>query len=362
VRTLNGMLARLCALEALVLFSALLPELAWADERVWPRLDDAYPRSGICAAALEIANSAFRSDNLYLYALPPVSKDSGLTLVLQPSALDISAGDALVTDQTVFQKIPKGNEASQRSVYWQTKAQHGLRYVMSEEAFGWQGDQYTLYVLKEDVTPERFFEGIRRDGQKTAFSPLTGEGWRPPLMLQVGRTGDVWAIDVGEPFVYLSDWRIYSIGQDGAKQRCVIHFHSSAKSATALLPRSIRRLAQYLEATLGSDRSWPTASIRIEVSHMWANVAVRPWAALTGHPYNGRERVDAQLRAYSHKGARFQKLYDDIQAGYPRAELALTRYYEVELGEDAREARAVAKRALDIAFRMYFVFPRGSDG
>ncbi len=352
------------SLKALALLSVLLPQTAWAGEQAWPRLDDGYPTSGICAAALEIANSAYRSDSFYLFAPPTVAKESGVVLALQPSAVDISGGDALIADQAVFQKIVKQRGA--RNIYWQTKAQYGLRYVMNEEPLGWQGDRYTLYAVKDDVTPDQFIEGVHIDAAEQAFDPLIAEGWRPPLMLRKQRTGDVWAIDVGAPYVFLSDWGIYSIGQDGAKLRCTIHFHPKAKTATALLPRSVQILAHYLDATLGSgvDEGTlrPTARIRIEASHMWANVALRPWAALTGEPYNSRKQVDAELRAYRGKGASFRKLYGDVYAAYPRAALALTRYYQAKLGKDIGEANALAKRVLDIAFRIYFVFPKSGDG
>jgi hypothetical protein len=338
---------------------AVEPQTVSANERAWPRLDDSSPRSGICAAAREIASSAYRSDNFYLYALPPVPKESGLAFVLQPPAFEIPG--SLAADPTVFQEIPKSNDQNNLSIYWQTKAQHGLRYVMDEDGFGWRGNQYTLYAVKEDVTPNQFIEGV----QKEAFSPLIGEGWRPPLMLQEQRTSDVWAIDVGAPYVFLDDWGIYSVDQDGARKRCVIHFRLDTKTATALLPRPVRRLAQYLDATLGSGAYEgtlePTARIRVEVSHMWANVAMRPWAAFTAQPLDNREQVDAGLRAYSRKGATHLKLYRDIYAVYPRAELALTRYYQVKFSKDAREACALAKRALDLAFRMYFAFS-GSGG
>ena len=352
------------SLMALALLSVLLPQTALASEQAWPRLDDGYPRSGICVAALEIANSAYRSDSFYLYAPPTVAKESGVVLALQPSAVDISGGDALIADQAVFQKIVKQQGA--RNIYWQTKAQYGLRYVMNEEPLGWQGDRYTLYALKDDVTPDQFIEGIHIDAVEQAFDPLIAEGWRPPLLLQDQRTGDVWAIDVGAPYVFLSDWGIYSVGQDGAKLRCVIHFHPKAKTATALLPRSVQVLARDLDATLGSGADegtlHPTARIQVEASHMWANVALRPWAALMGKPYNSREQVDAELRAYRGKGASFRKLYSDINAAYPRAALALTRYYQVKLGKDIGEARALAKHVLGIAFRIYFVFPKSGDG
>ena len=171
-------------------------------------------------------------------------------MALQPSAVDISGGDALIADQAVFQKIVEQRGA--RNIYWQTKAQYGLRYVMNEEPLGWQGDRYTLYALKDDVTQDRFIEGVHMDAAEQAFDPLIAEGWRPPLLLQDQRTGDVWAIDVGAPYVFLSDWSIYSIGPDGAKLRCIIHFHPQVKIATALLPRSVQILAHDLDATLGS--------------------------------------------------------------------------------------------------------------
>jgi hypothetical protein len=353
-------------LKALALLSILLPQTARANERAWPRLEHGYQARDICVEALGIANSVYRSDNFSLYALPPVAKGSGFVFVLQPSELDISGGDALVADQAVFEKIPKSNEQGHRSIYWQTTAQHGLRYVMNEEDFGWRGDQYTLYAVNEDVTPGRFIDGVRAGVQEQAFSPLITEGWRPPLMLQGQSTGEVWAIDVGAPYVFLSDWGIYSVGQDGAKQRCVIHFRPKAKTATALLPRSVQTLAHDLDTSLGSGKNegtlQPTARIRTEVSHMWANVAMRPWAALTAQPYNSRKQVDAELRAYSHKGPRFRKLYRHIYAAYSQAELGLTRYYRARLGKNTGEARAIAKRVLDIAFRLHFVFPKSDNG
>jgi hypothetical protein len=356
-------------LRALALLSAVFPQMAclpqmtWASEPAWPRLADGYPRSGICATALEIANSAYRSDSFYLYAPPTVAKESGVVLALQPSAVDISGGDALIADQAVFQKIPRQRVA--RNIYWQTKARYGLRYVMNEEPLGWQGDRYTLYALKDDVTPDRFIEGVHIDAAEQAFDPLIAEGWRPPLLLQDQRTGDVWAIDVGPPYVFLSDWSIYSIGPDGAKLRCVIHFHPRVNIATALLPRSVQILAHDLDATLGSGADegtlHPTARIRVAVSHTWANAALRPWAALTAQPYNSRKQVDAELKAYRGKGARFRKAYGHIYADYPRAERALTRYYQAKLGKNASEAGALAKRVMDLAFRQYFSFPKSGD-
>ncbi len=142
-------------------------------------------------------------------------QDIGSALVLYPSELNISGGDALVADASVFKKIPKDNQdIYARSIYWQMNANHGLRYVMNEDIFGSYGDQYTLFAVKEDITSEQFIKNYSRNPQETAFTPLVEEGWRPPLMLQEKNNGNVWAIDVGAPYVFLGDWNIYSIGED----------------------------------------------------------------------------------------------------------------------------------------------------
>jgi hypothetical protein len=133
---------------------------------------------------------------------------------LRPEGTDVSAGDALVADGSIFQKIPKPPDGmpSPRSVYWQIGSQLGRRYVLVEDAFGWRGDQYTLFAINDDMTASQFFE--RSDSPSIA--PLIEETWRPPLMLREP-SGDVWAIDVGPPYVTFSDWRVYSVGGDGAK-------------------------------------------------------------------------------------------------------------------------------------------------
>ncbi len=348
------------------LFAVLLiglSQTAWADEATWPQLDKASD-SSICSEAFKIANSAYRSDNSYLYAPPAIPQDIGSTLVLLPPALDISGRDALVTNPSVFYKIPKNNQDGNypTNIYWQIKAKNGLRYVMNEDAFGWRGDQYTLFTLKEDITPDKFIEGYTRNPQEAAFTPLIGEGWRPPLMLQEKNTENVWAIDVGAPYTFLSDWVVYSIGTDGAKQRCMINFHPAAKTATDLLPMPVRKLAALLDGTLGSGENegtyHATAHVQKEVMHTWANVAMRPWAASKEQRDNNCEQVDTVLKEWSHREKNFKeknfKLYQDISTQYPKAERALADYYKSQFNKNTAEADAMAKQTLDIAFCRYF--------
>jgi hypothetical protein len=354
----------------LVALFAMLPvallQTAWAAEPVWPQIGEGSD-SGICSEAFKIADSAYRSDNFYLYELPTIPQHISSALVLKPRTqygADISGGDALIADHAIFQKIPKNNKYGNypRSIYWQITAKNGERFVINERDFGWRGDQYSLFSVKDDVSQEKFLEGYNQETQRWTFTPLIDEVWRPPLMLQEKNTGDIWAIDVGAPYAFLSDWNIYSMGTDGAKRYCTIHFHPVAKTATALLPIAVRRLAILLDGTLGSGANEGTlhltAGVRTEVMHTWANVAMRPWAALKAQPYNNRERVDTELKKWSHKAKTFHKLYQDISTQYPKAERALADYYKTQFNKNADEANAMAKEALDITFRRYSVFPR----
>lgn len=334
-----------------------------ADETAWPRLDKDSVAGGICVDALRIADAVFRSDSTYLYDPSAISSDLGIALVLQPKALDISEGDALVADAAIFQKLSKPDEDGNmpRSLYWQIKASHGARFALVEDSFGWRGDQYTLFAVKDDVTSNAFIAGYSSDAKKSRFTPLVPVGWRPPLVLKDKATGDLTAVDVGAPYDFLSDWRVYSLDDDGAKQRCTVHFHPQAKGEQDLLPKAVRRLATLLDGTLGSGEGegtlQQTARVRIEVMHSWANVAMRPWAVMKQQPFDTRKVVDEGLQKWSHEAKSFGKLYRQIQAQYPRAERALAQYYRSRFAKTPDEARTMAKENLDIAYRMYFVFP-----
>jgi hypothetical protein len=312
---------------------------------------------------LKIADGVFHSESLYLYAPPDIPSALGSKLVLGPSALGISEGDALTADNAVFQRLPNADDDGNGppGLYWQIKAIHGLRFAVNEEAFGWRGNQYALFALKEDVTSARFVEGYSGESAKRKYAPLVGEGWRPPLLLQQKADGDVWAIDVGAPYDFLASWSVYSIGADGAAKRCAIQFHRDAKSAVALLPAPVRKLAALLNGTLGNGEDegtfQQTAGIKIDVMHSWASVAVRPWAAVKATPYNNRDTVDAGLKTWSRKAPSFRRLYWKIIRQYPKAERSLMRYYHTQFYLSGARSKAMAKQALDIAFRMYFVFP-----
>lgn len=338
-----------------------LSHAAWANEGEWPQLDKASTHS-ICPQALAIAKAAYQSDNFYLYELPVIPKDLNSTLALQPTGRDISGGNGLIADPAVFKEIPKhGEEGRQiRNIYWQIKPQHGLRFIMNVDPYGWRGDQYTVFAIKEDVQPQQFIDAYQQTVTNTTFTPLINQGWRPPLMMQEKSTGDLWAIDVGMPGEYAPKWTAYSMEADGAKESCTVLFQPKDKLAASLLPASVRRLKTLLGGTLGGGENegtlQPTARISNQANYTWANIALRPWAALKSEPYNSREEVEEGLKNWSQKARSFQKLYKNIFAQYPKAERDLSAYYKTHFNKSVQDADATAKQVLDIALRAYFMF------
>src|SRR4051794_22163567 len=224
-----------------------------AGETAWPRLGEGEPGNGVCGEALALARSSYRSENFYLYALPDLrSANITSTFALRQGEPGTPSEDTLVEDPSVFQKIskPSPDQSAPRSIYWQIKPERGLRYVMSEEAFGWRGDQYTLFAIKENMTPSQFFEVDGSDASKTAPPPVIDQTRRPPLMMREIATAQLWAIDVGPPYVAFADWKVYAIAADGLKQRCTVRFGDPNELGPALLPEPVQRLAGLLAQSL----------------------------------------------------------------------------------------------------------------
>jgi hypothetical protein len=344
----------------------LLSHAVLAGEIAWPRLDEGDTRNGVCGEALALASSLYQSDNFYLYALPDLrSAVITSTFALRQGEKDTSGGDALVEDQSIFQKIPKPtrDRSSPRSVYWQIKPDQGLRYVMSEEAFGWRGDQYTLFAINENMTPSQFFEEYSSEISKRAFLPVIDETWRPPLMMREIRNSEVWAIDVGQPYVALSDWKVYSIGADGAKNRCTVRFHGQNELGPALLPKSVQRLAEFLDRSLDNKDDDGTlhfiTGLRQYIRYLWTNIALRPQAFVKEEPDVSRAKADTEIGKWAAGTSRFRKLRTEIVAQFPGAQKSLADYYKDRFKKADEKADAMAQQALDIVFRSYFTRPSG---
>lgn len=329
-----------------------------ATHRAWPKLQGD-THSTPCTEAFKIAKATFDSDSFYLYAPPTLSQDLQSTLVLKPIALDISGGDALQADASIFDKMPRLGERANRSIYWQKAAQQGHRLVIQEEAYGWRGDQYMVFVIAENIKASTF---LADDAKELAASkyPLIAGGWRPPLVFKDNQSQQLWVIDVGSMPGLLPTWYIHALQADGIKQQCVIQFRPALKHAVDLLPTPVRKLNQLLDQAIGPGNDegtlQPTARLRIKIEHTWANAALRPWSLEA--PYNSRADIDEGLKNWSHVSQAHLKLHQSILNQYPLAEKALARFYEQRFHKKAPEARLLAAYVMDIAIRSSYTFHR----
>ncbi len=254
-------------------------------------------------------------------------------------------------------------------IYWQKKAVHGWRYVLSEEPRGWFRSVYTLFVVKETIDQDFFIKIIDNDGESPDYKRIIPADDQfvssyPPLMIREKGTTNIIAVD---PSVWnpgendrVVSWSVFSIGIGGNQKHCNIQFYPPNTSQTALLPMPVQKLATLLDSTVGDPEFEGTmqsyAHIRLNMLLVWQNVATRPWAVLAVNPYNLRDQVDGDLKKWSRQAKSFAKVYNQILSQYPKAEKALALYYKTQFHKTDEEANDMAKKILDLAFRSSYVF------
>jgi hypothetical protein len=316
-----------------------------------------------CADALKLARAMFNSDSRRLYA-PPIGLD-GLTseLALRPHSLDISGGHALQEDPAAFEQFPQRRDPT-RSIYWERTAQDHVRIAVWESPMGWQGDVYSVYVLPAEMDKDEFLAKFSDPPSQTRPSELISGGWRPPLVFQIKSSGRMWFIDVGQPYTALGPWQVYRASSGPLDPVCTIQFRPAAiRDVLSLLPEPVASFAQLVDQTIGpgldEGTMQYTARLRINVQHVWANVAQRPWAVSEADVYNSRQEVDAGLKTWSRGGHSHLRVYRQILAAYPIALHSLCAYYERTFSLSKDKAQPLAEYVLDIALRANYIFSNG---
>jgi hypothetical protein len=342
--------------------NAVISTTGLADDK-WPELEK--PSTDfVCLETLKQARSAFLSSNFHLYEIAPVAPEAQSEIILQSTGIDISGGDGAYTKAGEFEDLPlniPGQSPSTVDYYhWQLRDTAGWRFVIVSENVGWRGNFYTLYRINTKLTQDQFLTALGNKVKKTLPSPVIVQNWRPPMVFQRKDNGAAWAVDVGQTFTILTQWRVFSANGLRMEPTCKIKFSPKFKQSKDLLPKPLGDLIENLFAATGTDGPnsgtlLPVSKTRIDAEYMWANVATRPWAALAAKPYNTKERADSGLKEWA-RTAKNEKTYSEIVAQYPKAERALANYYEKTFGKSTGEAAEMAHAILDLAFRSHFVF------
>lgn len=350
-------------LIALYVASTCLGPIALAGN-VWPKISGNIA-SQECSDADHLAKTMFNSLSPRLYA--PVIIPDGMhsKIVLGASSLDISGGEALEEDKEQFEKVHQPGDHSVRSIYWSAHTENGVRIVVKETSAGWRGDVYSLYLIGADVTQIDFLKDVKNNFSNPKYAALFSGAWRPPLIFRTKSSKKTWFIDVNDPSQILADWNIYQGTLSGFQLSCTVKFRPEITKAENLLPQSVSRLSHLLDETIGPGNDegtlQPTARLRLNVQHIWANAALRPWALSESDIYNSRDEVDAGLLAWSQGGPTYRRVYKEILRSYPIAESSLGKYYQKQFLLSEKKARRLAKWVLDIAFRSNYAFSNGGD-
>jgi len=337
--------------------ATLLAGTAKAD--AWPRLTGERDNPQ-CQQAYRLATAAFHSTNTSLAWPISAPRELGSTFSVYRRQADISGGDALANDPKIFSRVqPTAPVGRPATVFWQIEPRDGHRLAVLDQPHSWRGDRYSIYLLDSTTPPDALLADVERERGR-GFSPVLDEQWTPPLVLSDVRSGAVWFINPGEPYLFLPEWRIHTVEKGTLRSPCVVAFRPEMKTALSLMPEPVRRLAASLDDALGPGEGegtlQPTARIRVTVAQAWANASLRPWA-LSDHVYNTREQVEEGLREWARGSSRRMAAYRAIQREYPTAELALAIYYERRFKLPSRQARERASHVADHMLRSYFVFP-----
>ena len=313
-----------------------------------------------CRDVLAMAEAVFASDAFYLYDPTPIPEEFKVRMALMPKALGISGGRMLRYDENLFERIPDPQDSHPQPEYayqrliWQREAQHGWRFVLEAHFLGWRGDLFDLYAAPAALTPQGVFESLRDHSFKSLF-----QGWRPPYVFLSPQGGVGLAVDVGNSFEVLREWKTYELTPDGARLACEVRFLPAESTPLTPLPNPARKLAMLLYNTLGMGHNVSIDRWRgdaLGAKRTWGNLAMRPWA-VPDRAHN-RELVDIGLQRWSRQAASFKRQYQKILAAYPKAETALAEYYRNQFNMPENEAKTMAARNLNSAYCSYYSFPQ----
>ena len=333
----------------------------------WPQLEKSQSQEcpeSMAEKILQVAESAFRSSSPSLSSISKTQLGDQLKLLIEQKG---TGEDSTLNVCDENFEIIDGNKAENGigwhqnevesfrfAVYWQRSAVNGFRFILCGDKVGWRGNMYSLFSIPESLSQDEFITQ-RKAG---SIKPIISDTWCPPLLIQHLPSQQILAIDVGNSFEMLADWKVY-LANTSSAPCCIIHFHPSIEKSWDLLPEPVQQLARFLDETLGDGRGdgtmQSTARNRNDAARTWGNVALRPWAV--NNAYNTHAEVDSGLSEWSQMNKKFRTLYQKITEQYPKAEQALSLYYQEQFQLPEEKAKRLASYVLDIAFRDNFEFP-----
>lgn len=332
----------------------------------WPQLEKNQNQEcpdSIAEMIFYMAELVFHSSSENVSSISKTQLDESLKLLLEAKDSESNLNVCDENFETIDGNKTKNGidwhqekiESFRFAIYWQRNTVNGFRFVLCKDKVGWRGNLYSLFSIPESLSQNEFITQRKTH----SISPIMPESWLPPLIIQHLPSQKIFAIDVGNTFEVLADWKVY-LADNAKVPCCVVRFRPTTNTFWDLLPKEVSQLAKILDQTLGDGRDegtmQPTGHLRVNVTRTWLNTALRPWAV--NHADNTRKEVDLGLSEWSHKSKEFLILYQKINEQYPKAEQALGEYYQATFQLTLEKAKRLASYVLDLAFRNNFIFPR----
>lgn len=322
--------------------------------------------------ALDIARAAFKSNEVHLYDAAYKLDARRLGIVLAPK--DWHATSPLVKDGKYIWPTKsadsdnlyydpaffafKTNGGVHPSLYLQKAPQNGARYAVRQFIDGPE-IHYELSVVKSADSLGSIFEQLDSGKGSADIQVISNHSWLSPWFCQSPLDNQIMALTTGNQARSLDDWQIYKIDKSGkAINIGTIGFMPEFARDFDLLPDGpIKQMALLLDqmigpATVDNGGFNPPARLKTRIRHMWANLLYRPYAM--EQPPDAKAAIDRAIGKWSQESAHNFAQARKLNALYPAALKQLTQYYSSQQKLSAEEAKALASKNLDLAFRTHF--------
>lgn len=320
-----------------------------------PRLSGSGP---VGDAALRVARASYASGAADPARWPVLPTELAAGIRLREVAAGEAFEDSVWFDPGEFARIEFNEPGPAPTLYYQIRSMHRRRLALIEEPLNSRLTRYSLFAAPETLGSAGVEWEFRRGKSGTRLTRIVDASWRVPLIFRDDATGSEWLIDLGGPETPLADWRVFAVTEDGVRKAGTIVMRPSGDPKRAL-PAPVRELAGALDQALGHPDDegtfHATAWLRQDLSVLWADVALRPWAI--ADTYRTRAEADSELARWGREGGTRGDSARRVQRALDPAARALTDFYVATFARNRDEAETLARFALDVAYRSYFRHP-----
>lgn len=244
------------------------------------------------------------------------------------------------------------------SIYLQKGSQNGSHFAVRQFIAGPE-EHYDLSVVKGSEALGPIFTQLESSRSIASTQVLCNHSWLSPWICKNPSDNKVFAITTGNQAKCLDNRQIYQIDSTGkAINIGTIGFMPEFAHDFDVIPKGpLKQMALVLDQMIGPaspDNGGfnPPARLKTRIRHMWANLLYRPQAM--EQPPDTKAAINLAISKWSQESSSNFGQARKLNALYPAALKQLTEYYASNQKLGAQQAKALASKNLDLAFRTHF--------